>query len=286
MFLFLLTLNHRIDTGAIKASSSYNGVKMDDDLSGNGKEFNLYQLGKRYTESVRLRQTFDSLPAAYHQPVVQEAFDSLIERTYGNDFRRFSTFWETANAQNMNNGSTDSIDFNIGFKRLRIAIMDAFQSDAETIIEKYGMTNWLDQVLLRQGLKTMEDPSTLMKSYLGSLAWTILVLIGLMAGIMTLLYWRQDRYYVEHFMFLLHEHTGYFLLLTLAFWFSYLIPLGWMMWLVVILWLILAPFLAMYRFYGQGIGITLLKGVVYLVFYTTGFFALFVLGLLIVFFLF
>ena len=158
-------------------------------------------------------------------------------------------------------------------------------STMPTIAANYGITSWLEKTMLRQSIKTMKDPGALMQAYLGSLAWSLLVLVGLMSAILTLLYWRLGRYYVEHFIFLTFEHTGAFLLLTLAFWINYFLPFGWF-WGIIILWLFISPILAIHRFYGQKLWISLLKSLVFWITYLASFFCLFLLGIILVFIVF
>jgi hypothetical protein len=70
-------------------------------------------------------------------------------------------------------------------------------------------------VCLNKGIKSHKTPDALGHAYVGSLTWTILALIAIMSGFLALLYRSQRRYYVEHFIFLLHFHTGTMLLLLL-----------------------------------------------------------------------
>jgi hypothetical protein len=89
---------------------------------------------------------------------------------------------------------------------------------------------------------------------------------------MKLLYWRPKRYYVEHLLFLIHNHAFVFLAVTLLILIAR-IPhteplIGWLITLVsgYMVWYI---FRAMRNVYGQGRGLTLAKyftlGLTYLV---------------------
>jgi hypothetical protein len=84
------------------------------------------------------------------------------------------------------------------------------------------------------------------------------------------LYFRQRRYYVEHFVFGLHTHAFAFLLFTI------MLIAGRLPWigLPLMLWLVLYGFLALRRYYGQGWLLTLVKygllGVGYSVVFTVG----------------
>ena len=103
-----------------------------------------------------------------------------------------------------------------------------------------------------------------------------------MSLVLTLLYWKQKHYYVEHFLFLLNEHTSMFLLLMFAFWLNAVWPLQ-ALWALPIIWLVFSPLLAMRRYYGQGWGITILKASAFSVAYLMGFALLFTASMLMVF---
>ena len=83
--------------------------------------------------------------------------------------------------------------------------------------------------------------------------------LPLMAGVMSLLYWRPRRYYVEHLVFLLHNHSAlylWFVLTKLAGLLGYLWhPLSGVVAVVGIatfFYVVWYPYAAMRRYYGQG----------------------------------
>jgi hypothetical protein len=88
------------------------------------------------------------------------------------------------------------------------------------------------------------------------------IFLPLLAGVMKLLYWRPKRYYVEHLLFLIHNHAFVFLAVTLLILIAripYIQPLvGWLTALAsgYMVWYI---FRAMRNVYGQGRALTLAK---------------------------
>jgi len=107
-------------------------------------------------------------------------------------------------------------------------------------------------------------------------------LIIVMAGAMHLFYWPQKRYYVEHFVLLLHWHSGVFLILTLMVVCNYFLPLGtW--WAFVILGATAFLLLTLKRFYAQNWFWTTFKWFWFVFFYALGFSIFFAVGLLVVF---
>ncbi len=106
--------------------------------------------------------------------------------------------------------------------------------------------------------------------FLGALAHNVpkmmFVFLPLMAAVMCLLYWRPRRYYVEHLVFLLHNHSALylaFLLLNLAGLLGGLwLPLGTLtavLGIATAVYVPLYPYRAMRRYYGQGRLLTLAK---------------------------
>lgn len=282
MFIFLFSLNHLVGTDGLQVGSSLSSeFRFGVTERPRPKQFNLYELAKQYSEQKRIRAAIDSLPPAYQTPLVREAVDSLLFRRYGNATDDIGALLNQAQ-DSLGQQLPDSLTISLGLHSMQITVDDLLRMDAEFIIEKYQLRSWLDQTLLRQSIKSMKNPSSLIQSYLGSLAWTLLALIGLMAGVLGLLYWRQKRFYVEHFFFLLNHHSSTFILLTLAVWFNYAVRLPMWAWGALVMWLVVSPLLAMRRFYGQPYGLTAAKWFVFSLVYIIGFILLFLIGMLIV----
>lgn len=70
------------------------------------------------------------------------------------------------------------------------------------------------------------DTSALFTALGHSLPKAMFIFLPLLAAIMKLMYWRPRRYYVEHLLFLVHNHAAGFLLIILLFLFSYIPVLG------------------------------------------------------------
>jgi hypothetical protein len=107
-------------------------------------------------------------------------------------------------------------------------------------------------------------------SFLKSLAHNIpkmmFVFLPLLAAVMTLLYWQPRRYYVEHLVYLLHNHSALFLSFTLlslldlwaGIWqrLSLLDAAGGIITLLYAFWY---PYKSMRRYYAQGSVLTVFK---------------------------
>lgn len=247
---------------------------------------NFYLALQRYVLGQEIRAAYDSIPARLRTRETREAMDTMIRYANGE--------WETAVERIQGDMDStakndlkrlDSISLNFITSQVKIATTDAIRLEPEEIVVKYGITDWRERIFLRQGLKSVKDPKGLMHAYVGSMTWTILALVSLMAMVLGLLYWRQRRYYVEHFIFLLHQHSGAFLLLTLSLLVQQFYDLGGL-WVLIFGWIGISLLIAMKRYYRQGYFKTTLKWLLYCFLYIIGFIFLFIVGLILVFVLF
>jgi Protein of unknown function (DUF3667) len=111
--------------------------------------------------------------------------------------------------------------------------------------------------------RIIEDGGTeLSKSVVHNIPRAMFVFLPLLAMVMWLLYWRPRHYYVEHLLFLIHNHAFVFLVLSITALLGlipvvgpHLGPLEFAAWLYMIWYL----FRAMRNFYGQGRALTLAK---------------------------
>ncbi|HET9862345.1 MAG TPA: DUF3667 domain-containing protein [Steroidobacteraceae bacterium] len=125
---------------------------------------------------------------------------------------------------------------------------------------------WREQVL--QGMCQRINHMTgrqLMEAVVHNIPRAMFVLLPLLALIMMLLYWRPKRYYVEHLLFLVHNHCFVFLALLGMILVGRLTFLGGLVtWLEIGLWLYLFWYIfrAMRVHYGQARWMTFAKYVI------------------------
>jgi len=290
MFFFLLLFSKIFEHQGFRLTSKSGAGLHINETTQSGKinvnNDNFYLALQRYVLGQEIRAAYDSIPARLRTRDTREAMDSLIGYANGE--------WETAvegidrdidSTDKKQLKKLDSISLNFITSNFRLATTDAIRMEPEALMIKYNISDWRDRILLRQGLKSVKDPKGLMHTYVGSMTWTILALVALMAVVLGLLYWRQRRYYVEHFIFLLNQHSGAFLLLTLSLLIQRFYNLG-DGWLLVFAWIGFSLLIAMKRYYGQGYLKTTLKWLLYCWLYIIGFMFLFVFGLILVFVLF
>jgi hypothetical protein len=114
----------------------------------------------------------------------------------------------------------------------------------------------------------LDNGRTLPEVYMHNVPRALFIFLPLLAGVMTLMYWRPRHYYVEHLLLFVHNHAFLFLLWLLAGLVSALLkPLtGWIS-AAVTLYTAWYAYRSMRVVYGQGRAVTLGKLVLLSFFY-------------------
>jgi hypothetical protein len=134
---------------------------------------------------------------------------------------------------------------------------------------------WMADRLRATCRKVVADGgASLRNMFLASLPRAMFLFLPLIAAGTVLLYWRPRRWYVEHLVFFLHNHSAAFLVASVAMLLQMLAralpvlqPAAAVLEVGVFAWLVAYLYLAMRRFYGQGRRRTLAKLAVIGVFY-------------------
>lgn len=284
MFIFLFLFNHVLNDKNKNQQSGLHFNQTTETVQGDSTvrrstPLPPFERLKRKVEYEDMRRRYAALPAALRTPASREAVDSVLQ-TY-----------ITTNNLGAVPGILDSVDTDadsvnivlFGRHPLHLSFSDMIRYEPEELFRRYNIREWYLQLFLRQSIKSLSNPQALTHAYIGSLTWAILALTALMSGVLMLLYRKQKRYYVEHFIFLLHFHTGAMLALSLvmlAVWTGLFSAPAYGLFF---LWVSYAMLAAMRRYYGQGWGKTLLKWSIFGLLYYFCFFVLFLAGLFIVF---
>ncbi|WP_353482027.1 DUF3667 domain-containing protein [Haliscomenobacter sp.] len=282
-FFCVLVFSKTVDTssGVIKIHVNTQESEVNIKSAETSKQFkdqknlNLFFQMERYVFGREILGAYDSLPASLRSPVVKASLDSILQKTNGRWVPMIDSLLKEGK-------SKDSLDLKLINQQFRIALKDIVEHTPEEITEIYGISDWMSKILLKQGIRSIQDPSDLISAYIGSFSWTILALIFVMSFCLSLFYWPQKRYFVEHFVLLMHLHSGVFLILTFILVFNYYLPLK-EYWGIVMGGVSVFLLLTMKWYYGQNWFWTGFKWFWFLLFYTLGFAILFVLGLLVVF---
>jgi len=76
--------------------------------------------------------------------------------------------------------------------------------------------SWIKPALQRACNRAQEDGgASLTKAFMTNVPRALFVFLPLIAAVAMLLYWRPRRYYVEHLLFFLHNHSAVFVVLGL-----------------------------------------------------------------------
>jgi hypothetical protein len=90
-------------------------------------------------------------------------------------------------------------------KSYKIAKVDMYHYSEEELMEKYQVEGFWNKINFKQSLKFTKSGQEDFKNYFFSkFIWITILAILPMAGFYMLLYRRQKRFYVEHFVFLMH----------------------------------------------------------------------------------
>jgi hypothetical protein len=283
MFLFLFMVNMMLNDRQKARSGSLFSIttrtdKEPGDTAVSKKQLSIFEEWQYQTMLLDIRKDYEALPKAWHTDESRLVVDSLLHKL---NIRH--NLDEPGLSDSL--GITDDTS-NItlwGNDELRVATLDMVRFTPEEIIDRYNLTHWSYKLMVRQTIKSFKSPEALGHAMIGSLTWSILALVALMSGVLVLLYWRQKRYYVEHFIFLLHFHTGLMLALLIALIGVKLKCWGGMIFLLIFLGASVFMYLSMRRYYAQGAGKTLLKWLLFGSIYFVTFFVLMVLGNIVVF---
>ncbi|MEI6409704.1 MAG: DUF3667 domain-containing protein [Bacteroidota bacterium] len=291
MFFFLLLFNKSCSKRNLNFNNTGGnfGLRISSDSTQKkqitGEEFSTAM--EHYAKRIEFQKRYEALSPALRNMISQKALDTLLLKVYP-DAALVSDVVE-AGKESYDSTETalkaDSITLNLLNFKSRVSISDLYTLTPDEMVERYKIPGWKRRMFFEQGIKSFKNPSGLMHTYLGSFAWSILVLIALMAGFLSLLYWRQKRYYVEHFVFLMHQHSGAFMVITLGLIINLFLNLE-LAWLLIFGWIGINLLLCMRNYYQQSWGLTILKWLLYLFIYLMSFILLFGSGLLLAFILF
>jgi hypothetical protein len=127
--------------------------------------------------------------------------------------------------------------------------------------------HWLEGPLRSACRRNVADHGrNLLHAFFAGIPRMMFVFLPIVAALMLLLYWFPRRLYVEHLVFVLHNHAALFLAMTLQMlltalggWFAWLRPVASTIGGLLFFYALWYVYRAMRRFYGQGRWLTLAK---------------------------
>ncbi len=97
-------------------------------------------------------------------------------------------------------------------KPYEFEIVDVFNMDIDSVYKKYEVTTFLDKLLTKQTFKAIKNPIGVIKVWFGNLTWMIVLTLIILGLFFKLLYYRQNKPYIEHIVFLANIHSLSFLI--------------------------------------------------------------------------
>lgn len=104
---------------------------------------------------------------------------------------------------------TSMVEITLFTGNYKFLASDIVNLTADSMIQKYQVEGFADQIFFKQGYKLTKEPKSLISKMIGNLTWMMLLVIPSMALIFKLFYFRRKKYYVEHLVFLFHIHAFY-----------------------------------------------------------------------------
>ncbi len=178
----------------------------------------------------------------------------------------------------------DSTTFHINyFNGARISGNDIMSLSDEELLDKYKIEGYFERLLVRRTKKIIKSPGGYVAYVFSLLSWVILGSIPFLGITLALMYIRQNRYYVEHIIFLTHINAFIFLLGVLMFLLGNIFEYDVLQYGLLVPGLIgpIYIFFAMKNFYGQGFFKTFVKyiGLLWSAFFTFMSLGLFIFGI-------
>lgn len=211
----------------------------------------------------------------YHK-IYAEKLDSIVtvEKKRWNSTSVNAVLDSTINQFNLLT-EQDSIDFagnvvsnvvieNSEGDSVKLVLEDLTKSPDAFIVDNKIEGFW-KETLIRQSMRFIKSPDSLIQFLVGQLTWMFLLLMPAIALVLKLMYWRRSRYFIEHLVFTIHWQSFGFLFLAFLF---VVVPkqLEWMSTALLFVFSIcfLYTFIAFYQYYKQSWTKTLIKSTTYL----------------------
>jgi hypothetical protein len=174
----------------------------------------------------------------------------------------------------LKNLDKDTVEFsgiilNSEEKNINITYKDALTMEPEELFKKYKIIKFWDKIALQQSIKLYKNNNNFLAYLRDNILWAIPLSVALLAFFMLGFYIRNQYYYLEHLIFLLHLHSALFIFYILFIWTVYLFPvlhssLSYSLLSMVSFGL---PYIAFYKYYKQSVTKTTIKYVLILICY-------------------
>lgn len=212
---------------------------------------------KAYERPLRnsLQEARDQVSALFpDQPVADQVLDSLFTRIESSK----------TDSHGINYPVLES-GLNFTLKNVTVTNEDFFSKSPEELADENGITGKLERLVFQQAIKVETHSDNFGPFMLGQLVWMVILMMPALALILKLLYFRRNRYFVEHLVFSFHYHAFSFWVVSIMLVLMSLTnswdrePLTGLVITAVIFGILIYLFLAMRRVYQQGFFKTFVK---------------------------
>jgi hypothetical protein len=206
------------------------------------------ELIKQQAEAIN--KTLDSLRTTYSDTRSKTVIDTVKNNLFlanGND----STFiTETL--------VSDSTSISMFYSKVTFSSEELLLKDIDQVLDDKNVVHFIDRLGYKQFMKGARDINSFNAYIFANLTWLFLAIIPVFSLILKLFYIRRDRYYMEHFVFLLHLFTALTFLLSTAMLIIFPLQRSYFFSFSAVL-VSIFPYLAFKKYYGQSIMRTFIK---------------------------
>ncbi|WP_235296647.1 DUF3667 domain-containing protein [Portibacter marinus] len=226
-----------------------NVIKFDNDTLNLGQRYNNKKVV--YDQKPILGATLDSLREIYTNTQQRALLDSLDKELYL--VHRSDTIYLNSSI------GKDSNTFKFISNTIQYTNEEIYNGDIDTVVANKNLNNFIDRIAFRQYIKAARDLNSLNNFIFANLTWLFLAVIPIFSLILKVFYIRRKRYYMEHFVFLLHLFSA--LILFSAIILGILVPLEYNQTIAGLMAMIglLFPYFAFKNYYKQGNIKTIIK---------------------------
>ena len=155
----------------------------------------------------------------------------------------------------------DSFNITLAGEEKLFDYTDIVTLNGKELVEKYEIKGFWNQIMTKQILHFVHDQTSFSRQLINNFPLMLLAMMPFLALFMKLLYLRNNRFYVEHLVLNFHHHAFAFLLLSLL----AILPevLMEIALIPVVITVFVFLYLTMKRYYGQGLGKTFLKFIIF-----------------------
>jgi hypothetical protein len=163
--------------------------------------------------------------------------------------------------------------FEVGFfdRQNKVSSVDLVKLSADSILIKYEIKGFWNKKFIKQSIRAIKDPTSITKSWLSTISFTIILILGFGSGVLLLLFRKNRTYFVEHFVFLMHHTSALLLGMSVFLLLGNLPVVGWFFKNLIVLWWFLwmtaGMIFSMRQFYKEKWGMILVKWVFFSIFY-------------------